>query len=307
LLSKLATVLAAPAIIGVLGIPALASAATPVTATAVTHLTNRPDSGYAGNTWARDNMRRTASVTLTGRDTHLTDCGAGATTCYAYTGTISDTGTARALAGVTSPGAQAVPIHGTPTAAVKGNATVSFDASSDAPSASLVPAALSGAGNAEQSTTNWAEQFFPAGTHFSAVSLPTWRWTYVVAKDCQTWVDAYNVTQASSGDISGADNCPTRPHPVVIRLSGGRSHSVTPTREDYSWVQSGRSWDKLTITGPGPIDGHVGYVNATHAGRVTAYYTGLLPRHTYEVNIQPEFTKGGAYEGPSGRVTFITG
>jgi hypothetical protein len=303
-LSKLAKVLVAPAVIGVLGIPAIASAAPHVNASAVTHLTNHPDSGYSG-TWAIDNLKRTASVTLIG-PVSTSNC-PGATTCYEYTGRISDTGTARALTGATSPGAQGVHIHGTPTATVRGNAVVNFDASSNAPTGALVPRSLSGVPNpAKQSTTNWVKQFFPSNTHFGTISMPTFRWTYVAARDCQTWVDAYNVSRSNSGDITGVNYCHTRPHPRVIRLSGGRAYAVTPTRENYSWVQNGPSWDRLTIVGPGPINGHVGYVNAMHAGRVTAYYTGLLSGHTYVVTIQPQRTRGGAPAGPSGRVTFVT-
>lgn len=192
-----------------LALTGTAHAAT-TTVTAVTHLTQRPDSGYSGNVWALDNLQRTASVTVLGVDPTLTDCGATATACYEYSGTISDTGTAYATDGQTSPGADAVPITNSPSAAVTGNATVTFDASSESPDAALVPATLSGAGDSEQSTTNWVEQFFPAGTTFGAGPvLPTWTWKYDDTRDCQTWIDAYNGTQATSGDITGADDCTT--------------------------------------------------------------------------------------------------
>jgi hypothetical protein len=313
LLSKLAKVLAAPMIIGVLGIPVVANAATQVpangarhvTATANTHLTNHPDSGYNG-TWAVDNLQRTATITLLGTAPSSRCQGNNSNqACYEYAGTISDTGTAKALTGTRSPGAQDVPIQGTPTASVKGHASINFDASSNAPTGALVPTAVSGPGTANQSTTSWVKQFFPAGTRFSTnFTLVNWTWKYVDAKHCQTWVDAYNVSQANSGDITGVSYC--IPPRGGIKLSGGRSHSVSPTRQNYSWVQSGPSWDRLTIVGPGPINGHVGYVNATHAGRITAYYTGLESGHTYVVTIQPQFYKGGPPAGKSGRVTFIT-
>jgi hypothetical protein len=191
------------------GIPA-AFAATPVTASAVTQLHARPDSGFGGNTWAYDSMKRTATVTLIGSDSTLADCGAAATTCFTYAGTIRDAGVALAVTGAVSPGAQAVPIKGAPVAAVNGGTTVQFHASSNAPDGALVPEALTGAGSAGQSTTNWVEQFFPAGTTFGAgPALPDWSWSYNDAKDAQTWTDAYNVSKADSGDITGVDSAKT--------------------------------------------------------------------------------------------------
>ena len=196
-----------------------ASAATPVTAT--THLTQRPDSGYnSASPWALDNLTRTA--TITGGDaTTLSLCATAAnptpTACYAYSGTISDTGTAYATTGATSPGSQGIPITGSPTAAVTGTAVVMFDSSSNAPDATLMPAALAGSGSAEQSTGNWVEQFFPEGTSFGsgpqfADSGNYWSWTYKDTKDCQQWIDEGEGaadTKATSGDITGADSCTT--------------------------------------------------------------------------------------------------
>jgi hypothetical protein len=304
LFKKLVQILAVPAVILGIGLPALAaSAATPVTATAATHLTQRPDSGYSGN-WALDNMQRTASVTLGDAVTPATDCGATATTCYAYTGTISDQGEAFATTGVTSPGAQAVAIKGSPVAAVQGSATVTFDASSDTPSAATVPASLAGAGSAEQSTTNWVEQFFPAGTDFSAPSLPTWSWVYNDSADCQTWTDAYDVTQANSGDITGVDQCVA---PVAPTLSLGKAVSVSSHRENVQFTSSGAGELRFVITGPGAINGHVGWVQV-HAGVNTAVYTGLLSGHGYTVRYTPYTAKYGIpiAGGKVGYVYFVT-
>jgi hypothetical protein len=305
LLSKLVKVLVAPAAIaGVLAVPAVASAAPHPTVKAVTHLTNYLDFGYSGP-WAVDNLQRTATVTLLG--SAPTSFCPTAGTCYQYTAKISDTGTARALTGAFSPGAQSVKITGTPTARVNGHAVVNFYASSNAPTGALVPKTYSGGstvGNA-----NWVKQFFPSTTKFSGglnFTMSPYTWTYVDTKNCQIWVYAYNVSKSNSGDITGVSYCTGPSHHGWVRLSGGRSYSVSPTRENYSWVQSRPSWDKLTIVGPGPINGHVGYVNAMHPGRVYAYYTGLESKHTYVVTIQPQFTPGGAPAGPSGRVTFVT-
>jgi hypothetical protein len=306
LLSKLVKVIAAPAaIIGVLAVPAVASAAPHATVKAVTHLTNYLDYGYSGP-WAGDNLQRTATVTLLGTAPVSSCGGSPVAACYQYTGRISDTGTARAFTGAFSPGAQAVKITGTPTAEVNGHAVVNFFASSNAPTGALVPKTLSG--YSSHADANWVQQFFPSTTKFSSINftLATYTWTYVDRKNCQIWVKAYNVSQPNSGDITGVSYC-THPSPHGwVKLTGGRSSSVSPTRENYSWVQNRPSWDKLTIVGPGPINGHVGYVNAMHPGRVYAYYTGLESKHTYVVTIQPQFTPGGAPAGPSGRVTFVT-
>src|ERR1700761_2991277 len=87
---------AAAAPLTAVGLGTTAAHAATTTATAVTKVTDRLDSGYAGNDWAVDRLTRTASVTLTGQDRDTSDCGESAVTCYTYTGTISDAGTAHA-------------------------------------------------------------------------------------------------------------------------------------------------------------------------------------------------------------------
>ena len=59
-------------------------------ASAVTRITDAGDSG-TGGVWADDDLTRTVSVTLDG-SASLADCGAGATSCYSYSGTITDKG-----------------------------------------------------------------------------------------------------------------------------------------------------------------------------------------------------------------------
>ena len=70
-----------------------AAHAATTTTTAVTTITNHLDSGYSGDNWATDTITRTASIAMVARDSTLTDCGDGATSCYTYKGTIKDTGT----------------------------------------------------------------------------------------------------------------------------------------------------------------------------------------------------------------------
>jgi hypothetical protein len=276
---------AATAPLAAVGVATAAHASTP--ATASTKITGRLDSGYAGNNWASDTITRTITAAEAGNAPSLDDCG-DVTACYAYTGTITDTGTAHAITGQTSPGAQGVAIKGSPNAAINGHATVTFFASAKAPNPTLVPATATG--NAE-TTTDWIEQFFPAGTAFGAgPSLTTWNWTYSDSADCQTWVDAYNGTKATSGDITGVDHCPI--------LSGGHA-TAGNTRASVTWKSTVTAAFEVTITGPGKLNGRMGKV-----GKPEAVYSGLESGHTYSVKIQP--LVNGVAEGKSGRVDLVT-
>jgi hypothetical protein len=95
------------------------------------------------------------------------------------------------------------------------------------------------------------------------------------------------------------------PAAAVVVLSHGKGTAVAPTRETVTWQQSSPSWIKTVITGPGPINGHVGYVDVT-GSTGTAAYTGLESGHTYTVHTYPEATKNGASVGTTGYVTFVT-
>ncbi len=259
-----------------------------VQASATTSLTNHPDSGYAGNTCALDTISRHATVTQVAPDSNLGDCGEGATTCFTYTGAITDTGTAHAIAGQTSPGAQAVAITGTPAAAIAGRGTVSFHASSGAPSGARVPAHVDGE---SLSADNWVEQFFPAGTTFGAgPTLSPWSWTYSDAADCQTWVDAFNIGKADSGDITGVSECPV--------LSDGHA-VVDGAHASITWKCTHTSTFELTIVGPGKINGKMSKVT-----KPQAVYTGLSIGHSYTVTIQP--LVNGDPAGKPGKITFHT-
>ena len=264
-----------------------AHAATPVTATAVTKVSNHTDSGYAGNNWAVDTFTRTATITLVGPDSTLTDCGDTATSCYSYTGTITDTGTAAALTGVASPGAQDVPIKGSPVATMNGKATVTFAASSNTPNATLVPKTMSGN---PVTTTDWVQQFFPDGVTGKEPTLTAWKWTYVDSADCQTWVDELGGKASTSGDITGQNVCPV--------LSGGKA-TTTQTSATVTWSSTHTSTFRVTIVGPGKINGHMATVT-----KPEAVYTGLSSGHSYTVTIQP--LVNGTAEGKAGKITFKT-
>ena len=200
----------AVAVAGGLAVTAPAAhAATTVSAT--TQITGRPDSGYATqtvnttNTWATDDMTRTVSVTLVGSHSGA-ECGT-LSPCYQYTGSVQDTsGKFTTVTGGVSPNAGAAlvspPVKGTFTGCTVMDVT--FYADSNSPSDVRVPNTATGSSPID--TSHWLTLLFPAGTHFNGDLLPTWSWTYKDA-GCEQWVDAYNVPQASSGDITGADAC----------------------------------------------------------------------------------------------------
>lgn len=183
---------------------------TPTTATATSTLVDHPDSGNGGN-WAVDSITRTASVTLKGA-APVSNCGGAATTCYLYEGSIHDTGTFTTASSndVSTDGLSpnaGKSINGTETGDITGGSAVEFYASSNAPSNLGVAAVVSGAVSGEQTTGNWVEQFFPAGTTFGAgPNLLNWNWTYSTSNTCETWVDAYN---GETGDITGVNACPS--------------------------------------------------------------------------------------------------
>lgn len=282
------------------GLTGTAHAATPVTSsTASTTLHQRPDSGFGGNTWAEDNLVRVSSATNTGPDFTLTDCGAAATSCFTYTGEISDTGTAFAKTGAISPGAQAIPIKGTPKAAVVGGSDVTFHASAASPDSTLVPTAFTGDGPV--STTDWVEQFFPAGTTFGADPVLTnWSWKYTDTADCQTWTDAFNILKGDSGDITGVGQCTAAPLPVKLFAGQVVAGSLTPAHAVLAWKAAPAAAKyKAVMNGPG-------FINRTNTvSQTEAVYTGLKGGHTYKDTLTPE-NADGSQAGPSGVITVIT-
>jgi hypothetical protein len=282
----LVTAAAVSAPLAAISFATAAHASTPMTWSATTAVSNRLDSGYGGNNWASDTISRTVAITLTGTATD--QCGE-VPACYAYTGTIKDTGTAAAITGQMSPGAQGVPIEGTPTANMAGTASVTFYASSNTPDAKLVPAMLSGNG---ESTSDWVEQFFPTGTAFGPAGpqLTSWSWNYVDLANCQTWTDALSGSKATSGDITGTDECPV--------LSAG--HAVANANgATVTWKSSKLSGFRITLSGPGPENGRTATVTVPKA-----VFSGLEHGHTYSVKVQDLYD--GHPAGKAGVISFVT-
>ena len=195
-----------------LALPGTANAVSNASATTTFHA--HPDSGNHGN-WADDDFTRTASVSFVSVDPTLSDCGSKATACFIYAGTIADAGSFFAISGAQSPQA-GVTMTGTPSGPFKGGSSVKFFSSSNTASAAGVPANVTGAGPV--STTDWVEQFFPAGTTFGAgPTLTDWSWAYSSPVTCENWVDAVNNGSGSrpvDGDITGLSHCRSATGPI---------------------------------------------------------------------------------------------
>jgi hypothetical protein len=99
------------------------------------------------------------------------------------------------------------------------------------------------------------------------------------------------------------------PAPVPV-LSHGAAMYVSPAREDVSFESTLPTWVKITIVGPGAINGHTGWVYA-QGGDVlnTAAYAGLEPQHTYTVIYQPYSAQNGTPIAGAhyGYVVFVAG
>jgi hypothetical protein len=165
---------------------------------ASTKLTNRPDSGDGGNTWALDTITRLSSVTTLGSG--------------GFEASVVDNGTFETVPSATGNSTSLTPDQSTPgdqigdalIGSIHGTWGFSFTAGA-APSAAHMPHAVNGVGTS--TTGTWYEQFFPAKTTFGgaggASSGPeAWSWIYTSNKDncgnVETWLDAANT---ESGNI----------------------------------------------------------------------------------------------------------
>jgi hypothetical protein len=285
--------LAVPAIIaGTAGVAFTANAANaaPVV-TAVTHVTNAPDSGHVG-TWAYDNYARTLRITL---DSPQPTTGVPGTD-FAYTATVTDRGTFSAIVGADTPN-QVVPglkIAHSVSGSMNGEARYVIDAPKNDPLTGTVPATLNlhfTAATGHQTTTLWPEQAFASATGVTvnyADSGNGWSWTYRTA--CEAWTDSGpngDGNHAGDGNITGKI-C------AVPRLYDGAAVYVSPVRENVTFKQTIGSWDKFRIVGPGPINGHIGWVQAVgHGVTNAAVYGGLNGNSGYTVYYTPETHKYG--------------
>jgi hypothetical protein len=206
-----------------------------VSVNALTSVSNWPErSGWANDTFTRDVI-----VTREGA-APAADCTSGAQQCWFYTASIGDAGTFTTVNGHASPNTtSATAIKGTWTGSMGGGGQLEFYANSPSPDPKLVPGTATGADKGarggEETTTNWYEMFFPAGTVFGTApsvtqtpfpSAPwtTYGWTYTAQVTCGTsssitekWFDGINpgddgkgslsAPPAGDGNITGANGC----------------------------------------------------------------------------------------------------
>jgi hypothetical protein len=125
----------------------------------------------------------------------------------------------------------------------------------------------------------------------------------------------YKDAAVTAKDAAGATAAETfdavvRPvYAPVPRLSHGHAVFVGTARENVYFIQSGAaSWDHFTIVGPGPINGHQGWVDGK-LGLNAAVYGGLSYRHGYTVFYQPVTGQGSTTPVPGshwGYVYFVS-
>lgn len=188
----------------------------PATAIATTHITNDPDSGHGiPPDWATDTIGRTVSVTLTGQ-VPGTDCGLAADAgCWSFAASLNDNGSFVTIPGAGTPnqscaGCAGEHVRSAVRGMLHGTYAITFDASSPAPDAGLVPAAHDDHGVATSppfTSTAWPELFFPAGTSFGGPAGGAYDWSYVTSGfPAQVWVDSSangDGDQPGDGNITG--------------------------------------------------------------------------------------------------------
>jgi hypothetical protein len=158
----------------------------------------RPDSGEDGNNWAHDTFQRSVTVER-GDAVDASECGGGATECWEYTATISDSGMFEAVVGEQTPGAAAGTFATAVQGSFMGGAEFTFVASSDDPQGSGVPAVTRN----DLSTQPWAEahlpMFFPDTAVVADIAIGDWGWTYT--SSCGSWENS------SAGNGGNIDDC----------------------------------------------------------------------------------------------------
>jgi hypothetical protein len=279
--------------------------AAPTTVTAVTHVVNRPDGGNGGN-WAYDNLKRTLTVTVAATQKPA-DTLAGLTD---YTATVTDEGGFSTIGGAPTPN-QFVPgtqiLHNGVKGSINGGISYTVTAPSGDTLTGTVPVYendnFSTTGAGFTSTGNWPKLAFASQTGVTVAEGNDWSWKYATA--CESWTDSAvngDGNTANDGNITGKI-CPE------TILFDGHGTTVAPTRENVTFMLKGVPSEVMfKITGPGPINGHVGYVNA-HEGLNTGVYTGLEANHTYTSCYTPVLGGPGSTTpapGHGGCITFIT-
>jgi hypothetical protein len=106
-------------------------------------------------------------------------------------------------------------------------------------------------------------------------------------------------TTSSSTPTGTTTSSSTSTASATPTLSGGHVVSVTNNTAVIAWTMTGTSTAKVTISGPGKIDGQSNTVTIPQAT-----YSGLEAGHTYDVTVQP--LVNGQPAGKSGVITIKT-
>lgn len=309
--SAVAFVAASGIAVGVGGNVAHASS---TTVTAVTNIVNRPDNGNGG-TWAYDGSK-TAPLQRTLTVTVAADQAGVANGFTKFDATITDKGSFTTVLGALAPN-QVVP--GVKIAhQVKGSVNGTYSLTVVAPSTDaltgVVPATEDdnfAAPAATNTTSNWPKLAFASADNV-VVTGGAYSWTYVSAPNaCEKWVDS---SANGDGNLAGDGNITGKLCFVPLTFPyGGNAHYVAPTREIVNFKSSLPAWYEFKITGPGAINGHLGWVHALGGGAVnTGVYSGLeggASGHGYSVTYTPVVAQGSSTPLPlshGGYVFFIT-
>lgn len=135
----------------------------------------------------------------------------------------------------------------------------------------------------------------PVGS-YQVILAPTTTTTTSGNTGTGTSTDTGTTTTTSTGSTSGSTSGSTGSTASASTVSGGHVVSVNNNDAVIAWTPHGpaTSW-KLTITGPGAINGHTGTTTIPQGS-----YSGLEAGHNYEVTVQP------LPSGQSGVITFKT-
>lgn len=281
---KIRTAVASAAVITAAAGAAVAAApahAAPSTTTLVTHIIDRPDQGNGG-VWAYDNLERTLTVTVNPNQ-------AGVPSGYTgYTATVADSGSFTAIQAKPTPNQSTAglkvkhPVKGSIDGGVSYTVTAPDSDNLVTQAAAVSENDAFTAPSGDHTTGEWPGQAFESTSGVTVTEGTDWSWTY--ATGCETWIDS----QADGdGNVPADGNITGKVCPVPV-LYDGTAVYVAPTRENVQFKQTVASVDKFVIVGPGPINGHVGWVNASGGGAVNAaVYSGLDAKHGYTVLYTP--------------------
>lgn len=271
-----------------LGVAGTANAAPITSAHAVTHVTNRPDSGNGG-TWAYDNFNRTLDIKVSANQGGVA---AGSTR---YTATVVDKGSFSAIQGALAPNQAVAGVKAAH--AVKGEFAGGIAYTVTAPTTDTLTGTVPAAENDHLTgpavtTGNWAKQAFADQALVSVSGGTNWAWSYSTA--CERWTDSSvnaDGNLAADGNITGK-LCAPQAKPYVYN---GHVVNLAGTRATVAWSDSVHGWPvrsdgkKCVVVqefGPGFTDAlggaHTGFTCDT-----TGYVTGMRIGHGYSFYVWP--------------------